>query len=335
MERIQLAHGSGGLMMQRLIRDVILRDLGDQADAGLDDAATLNLNSTRIAFTTDSFVVKPLFFPGGDIGSLAVSGTVNDLLMKGAAPEYLSLSFILEEGLPLSDFERIVGSIATTCRQAKSRIVTGDTKVVGAGEADGMFINTTGVGCIVPGTDISGINAKNGDAVIVSGSIGRHGLAVMAQRNGLQLSGDIDSDAAPLTSVVMPLLARFGENIHVLRDPTRGGVATTLGEISAASQVEIVLEENNLPVDEPVRAVSDLLGFDPLYLPCEGRFLAIIADEISIDFLAMLKNELACPAAEKIGTVKKSPHEGVSLTTLTGGRRTLDMPVGELLPRIC
>lgn len=335
MERIQLAHGSGGLMMQRLISDVILRELGDRTAVCLDDAAALDLSSTCVAFTTDSFVVKPLFFPGGDIGSLAVSGTVNDLLMKGAIPEHLSLSFIIEEGLPLDDFERIVRSIADTCRKANVRIVTGDTKVVGHGEADGIFINTAGLGCIVPGVEISGTKAAAGDAVIVSGGIGRHGLAVMAERNGLQLTGDIASDAAPLNAAVIPLLEQFGVSIHVLRDPTRGGVATTLGEIASASQVEITLDEETLPIDDPVQAISDLLGFDPLYLPCEGRFLAIVKDEISTEFISRLNGDLGCPAAVRIGTVHVSQRAGVSLRTLTGGRRNLDLPVGELLPRIC
>ncbi len=337
MEQIQLAHGAGGLMMQRLIHDVILRHLNQSVDKTLDDAAELNISSERIAFTTDSFVVKPLFFPGGDIGSLAISGTVNDLLMKGAPPEYLSLSFILEEGLLLVDFERILTSIADTARLAETRIVTGDTKVVGRGEADGIFINTSGIGQIKTDVHISGADARDGDVIICSGTIGRHGVAVMAERNGLHLSGNIASDAAPLNRELLPLLDHFPTAFHVLRDPTRGGVATTLGEIAAASHVEISLDETALPVDEPVRAVCELLGFDPLYLPCEGRFLAIVDYSAADPILSMLQRDLGCPDARQIGVVRDNDDKNgeVCLRTALGGRRILDMPAGELLPRIC
>ena len=222
-ERILLAHGSGGEMMHKLISDVILKYSGSSGSNSLDDAAELLMKGKNIAFSTDTFVVKPLFFPGGDIGTLAVSGTVNDLLMKGARPAYLSLGFVLEEGFPVDDLKRILESIGQTCRQAGVSIVTGDTKVVGRGEADCIYINTAGVGDIIPGVKISGSNAHSGDAVIVSGTIGRHGVAVMGERSGLKLKGDIVSDAAPLNKAVIPLLEKFRDKIHILRDPTRGG----------------------------------------------------------------------------------------------------------------
>ncbi|MBU0507069.1 MAG: hydrogenase expression/formation protein HypE [bacterium] len=336
MKTIQLAHGSGGKKMYELIKETILAQLGINTDNGLDDAAELHVETSRLAFTTDSFVVKPLFFSGGNIGSLAVSGTVNDLLMKGATPKHLSLGLIIEEGFALEDLNTILKDIKKHCDYAGVTIVTGDTKVVGKGEADGIFINTSGVGEILPETNIKGSNAKPGQAVIVSGTMGEHGVAVMAKRNELDLEGNITSDAMPLTKTVLPLLAKFAPSVHVLRDPTRGGVATTLNEIALDSHVEISIQESELPVSPHVQAVSDLLGFDPLYLPCEGRFLAIVdgdkANEIVAFINAQDQNNKACI----IGTVEKTATTGgVMLTTLTGGKRVLDLPVGELLPRIC
>lgn len=334
-ESITLAHGSGGSTMQRLIKDVILKYLNSDELALLDDAAELNIDNTRLAFSTDTFVVKPIFFPGGDIGSLAVSGTVNDILMQGARPLYLSLSFMLEEGYPMQDLIRILESIQKTSRQARIDVVTGDTKVVGKGELDGIFINTTGIGLILPGIDVSCRNAKIGDAVIVSGGIGEHGIAVMAERNGLKLQGDIKSDAAPLNEAVLPLLERFGQAIHVMRDPTRGGIAATLNEIAISSKVSITLEESAIPVSEPVTAVCDLLGFDPLYLPCEGRFLAFVDVSVADDVLSFLRSLEGYSDANKIGEVMGQSSGDVQLITVTGGRRFIDMPAGELLPRIC
>jgi hydrogenase expression/formation protein HypE len=336
MKTIQLAHGSGGKKMYELIKNTILAELGINTDKGLDDAAELHVETSRLAFTTDSFVVKPLFFSGGNIGSLAVSGTVNDLLMKGAVPKYLSLGLIIEEGFALEDLNTILKDIKKHCDHAGVTIVTGDTKVVGKGEADGIFINTTGVGEIIPDTHIKGSNAKPGQAVIVSGTIGEHGVAVMAKRNELELQGNIKSDAMPLTNTVLPLLETFGASVQVLRDPTRGGVATTLNEIALDSHVEITIDEAVLPVSPHVQAVSDLLGFDPLYLPCEGRFLALVDGNKADDILNFLNKQDPTNKACIIGTVdKETTTGGVMLTTLTGGKRVLDLPVGELLPRIC
>ena len=334
-ERVLLAHGAGGEMMHKLITDVILTHTGSTGYAGLDDAAVLQMEGKKIAFSTDTFVVKPIFFPGGDIGSLAVSGTVNDLLMQGAKPSYLSLGLILEEGLPLDDLKRILESIHRTSEEADVRIVTGDTKVVNHGDADSIFINTAGVGSILPGIAVSGTNARAGDKVIVSDTIGRHGIAVMAERNGLTLKGDITSDAAPLNHSVLPLLNRFKESIHVLRDPTRGGVATTLNEIASASSVGIIVDESSIPVDGTVQSVCELLGFEPLYLPCEGRFLAFVDGASAEDVCTFLRTETGCAGASIIGEVHDSAPGAVQLRTVSGGLRILDMPSGELLPRIC
>jgi len=334
-DRILLAHGSGGEMMHSLISDVILRCSGAEDTADMDDAAALTIDGVGIAFTTDTFVVKPLFFPGGDIGSLAVSGTANDLLLKGAHPLYLSLSFVLEEGFSIDSFERILESKRRTAVDAGVSIVTGDTKVVGRGEADSIFINTSGVGRMLPGVHVSGNNAQPGDVVLVSGSVGRHGIAVMAERNGLNLKGDIGSDAAPLTGAVLTMLEQFPGAVHTLRDPTRGGVATTLNEIARASRVGITIDESSVPVDETVNVVCELLGFEPLYLPCEGRFLAFVDKSSSGEVLAFLKTEAGCTKAAVVGEVTTSSPGAVQLKTSSGGLRILDMPSGELLPRIC
>ena len=321
--------------MHRLIREVLLQYLDCPELTPLDDAAEVVGGGERMAFSTDSFVVKPIFYPGGDIGSLAVSGTVNDLLMKGARPAYLSLAFVLEEGFPMADLVRILESIKRTCEQAEVSVVTGDTKVVSRGEADGVFINTAGVGSILPGVNLGGRNARVGDAIIVSGGIGEHGIAVMAERNGLKLGGDIASDAAPLNNVVLPMLERFRGVVHVLRDPTRGGLAASLNEIARASEVGLTVDESLVPVREPVNAVCDLLGFDPLYVPCEGRFLAIVDAKVADEVVTVLRAELNCPRATRIGEVGDASGGLVQLRTASGGRRILDMPAGELLPRIC
>jgi hydrogenase expression/formation protein HypE len=334
-EKITLAHGSGGRMMQRLIKEVFLRYFDSRELAKLDDAAELIIGNSRLAFSTDTFVVKPIFFSGGDIGSLAVSGTVNDVLMKGGCPLHLSLGFVIEEGFPMQDLTRILESIRATAKQAEVSVVTGDTKVVGRGEADGIFINTTGLGAVLPGVRVGGRMAKVGDAIIVSGDIGAHGIAVMAERNGLRLSGDIRSDAAPLNRAVLPLLERFRKAVHVLRDPTRGGTATSLNEIAVSSKVSITLHETAVPISEPVGAVCDVLGLDPLYLPCEGRFLAFVDPAVADDVLSFLQDLEECSNASKIGEVEGSSSGEVQLVTAAGGKRLLDVPAAELLPRIC
>ena len=334
-DRIQLAHGSGGLLMRDLIERLFLRHLDSPELAQLDDAAELTLESQAIAFTTDTFVVKPIFFPGGDIGGLAVSGTVNDLLMKGARPWCLSLGLILEEGFPMAHLERILESIRRTCNLAGVRVVTGDTKVVGRGEADGVYINTAGLGYILPGVTVGGANARDGDAVIVSGAVGRHGVAVMAERHGLHLRSPVRSDAMPLTGIVVPLLEHFPRVVHVLRDPTRGGMAATLNEIAAQSRAGMVITESAVPVDDNVTAVCDLLGFDPFYLPCEGRFIAIVESAAAGDILAFLTSLDGCTEPALIGNVTCDPPGEVHLLTTAGSRKLLDLPTGELLPRIC
>jgi len=334
-ERIMLSHGSGGSLTHKLIKDVFLRYLDSPELAHLDDAAELTIENNRLAFTTDTFTVKPIFFPGGDIGSLAVSGTVNDILMKGARPLYLSLGFVIEEGFMLRDLARILKSIQQTCRQASVSVVTGDTKVVGKGELDGIYINTTGIGSILPGISVSGDNAREGDIVLVSGDIGDHGIAVMTERNGLKLDGNILSDAAPLNDAVLPLLERFGDAVHVLRDPTRGGIATTLNEIAVSSAVTVSVDELTVPVSEQVHTVCELLGFDPFYLPCEGRFLAFVDPAVADETVSFLQADNKCPGVAVIGKVTDSSSGEVLLKTLSGGQRILDMPAGELLPRIC
>jgi len=334
-ERITLAHGSGGALMHELIGGEFLKHFDSPELALLDDAAEIVVASGRLAFSTDTFVVKPFFFPGGDIGSLAVSGTVNDVLMKGARPLCLSLAFVIEEGFTVGDLRRILKSIGETAKAAGAAIVTGDTKVVGAGEIDGLSVNTAGIGVILPDIRIGGANARHGDAVIVSGDIGRHGIAVMAERNGLALKEPVLSDAAPLTNAVLPLLERFGPAVHVLRDPTRGGLAATLNEIALSSRVSVVLEEEAVPVARDVGAVCEILGFDPFHLPCEGRFLVFVDGDSAEDTVAFLKESCGCPDAAVIGTVERAKSGEVLLTTVAGGRRILDMPVGELLPRIC
>jgi len=334
-ERITLAHGSGGAVMQDFIRNVLFQYLDSPELREMDDAAELAVQTGRLAFSTDSFVVKPVFFPGGDIGSLAVSGTVNDVLMKGARPLCLSLGLVIEEGFPLGDLRRILGSIRETSECAGVRVVTGDTKVVASGEMDGICINTSGIGEIPPGIHIGGARARSGDAVIVSGSVGRHGVAVMTERNGLKVGGDIRSDAAPLNDVVLPLLERFGDAVHVLRDPTRGGVAAALNEIALAASVSILADESAFPVDKEVNAVCEILGFDPFYLPCEGRFVAVVEGSAADEILSFLHDAGGYVEAAVVGGVTDSRPGEVVLETVSGGRRILDMPAGELLPRIC
>jgi len=334
-ERITLAHGSGGAVMQDFIRNVLFQYLDSPELREMDDAAELAVRTGRLAFSTDSFVVKPVFFPGGDIGSLAVSGTVNDVLMKGARPLYLSLGLIIEEGFPMSAFRRILESIRETSERAGVRVVTGDTKVVASGEIDGICINTSGIGEILPKVRIGGARARSGDTVIVSGSIGRHGIAVMTERNGLKIEGDITSDAAPLNDVVLPLLERFGDAVHVLRDPTRGGVAAALNEIALAGSVSILADESAFPVSNEVNAVCEILGFDPFYLPCEGRFITVVEGSAADEILSFLHDTGECREAVVIGEVTDSRPGEVVLMTISGGRRILDMPAGELFPRIC
>ncbi|MFC2050969.1 hydrogenase expression/formation protein HypE, partial [Chloroflexota bacterium] len=301
--------------------------------AKLDDSAVFDL-SGRLAFTTDSYVVNPIFFPGGDIGKLAVCGTINDLAMSGAAPLYLSLSLIIEEGLALSELTRIVKSIKAAAEEAGVNIITGDTKIVNRGSVDRLFINTAGIGVVPPGVDISGANAKIGDKIILSGTIGDHGIAVMSQREGLKFSVPVKSDCAPLNKLVSQMLEASSQ-IHCLRDPTRGGLATTLNELAKQSKVGIRIEEDKIAVRDGVRAACELLGFDPLYVANEGKLVAIIAADDAQKVLSKTKRNHYGADASIIGEVTAEHKGKVIMRTRLGASRIVDMLSGELLPRIC
>ncbi len=332
-EKILLAHGSGGKLAHELIKKTFVKAFGNPLLAKLDDSAVMNV-SGKLAFTTDSFVVSPIFFPGGDIGKLSVCGTVNDLAMVGAKPLYLSLALIIEEGLPQSELSTIIDSIQAAAQEAEVDIVTGDTKVVNRGNADKLFINTAGVGAIPEGVDISGSNARPGDKVILSGTIGDHGIAVLSQREGLSFSTTLKSDCAPLGSLVAEML-KASPNIHCLRDPTRGGLATTLNELAEQSKVSIRIEEEKIPVRQEVLGACEMLGFDPLYIANEGKLVAIVTPEDADKVLkAMQKNKYGRDAAI-IGEVRAEHPGRVVMKTCLGSSRIVDMLVGDPLPRIC
>ena len=337
---ILLAHGSGGLLSHELVEQVFLPHLGRPGGA-LEDATEIQLGTGRVVMSTDSYVIRPIVFPGGDIGKLAVCGTVNDLAMRGAHPLYLTAGFIIEEGLPLAELDRIVASMAATAAQAGVRVVAGDTKVVERGGADRLFINTAGVGVVPAGTCITAMGARPGDVVLVSGAMGDHGLAIMTQREGLRFESPLQSDCAPLNGLVAEMLAAGGGGIHVLRDPTRGGLATALNELAAASGVAITIDEDAVPVHDAVLAASELLGLDPLYVANEGKLIAIVAPEAAEAVLAAMRAHPLGAEAAAIGTVTEDtphPHERVGrviLRTPLGTRRLLDMLAGEQLPRIC
>jgi hydrogenase expression/formation protein HypE len=334
-DTILLAHGSGGRLTHELIRQVFARYLTNPLLDTQDDAAVWDLPApTRLAMTTDSYVISPIFFPGGDIGKLAVCGTVNDLAMVGAAPRYLTAGFILEEGLPVADLARVVASMAETARAAGVSVVAGDTKVVDRGSADQLFINTAGIGLIAEGVAISGANARPGDEVIVSGLIGAHGLAIMSQREGLRFSFPLESDCAPLNGLVAAMLAA-DPRIHVLRDPTRGGLATTLNELAGQSHVGIDVEETAIPVPESVRAACELLGLDPLYAANEGKLVAIVPTAAAAAVLAAMRGHPFGREAAIIGRVTADHAGRVVLRTTLGAHRILDMLSGAQLPRIC
>jgi len=332
-ETILLAHGSGSRLSHELIEKYLLPPLTNPLLAKLDDSAVFDL-SGRLAFTTDSYVVSPIFFPGGDIGKLAVCGTVNDLSMSGAKPLYLSLSLIIEEGLTLGELKKVVSSIKAAAQEAGVKIVTGDTKVVNRGSADKLFINTSGIGIIPKGIDISGANAKVGDKIILSGTIGDHGIAVMSQREGLKFSVPVKSDCAPLNKLVSQML-EASSKINCLRDPTRGGLATTLNEFAKQSGVGISIEEEKIPVRDAVRAACELLGFDPLYVANEGKLVAVVAPNDAGKILAKMKRNRYGADAAIIGEVTDEHKGKVIMKTRLGASRIVDMLSGELLPRIC
>jgi hydrogenase expression/formation protein HypE len=332
-DRILLAHGSGGKLSHELVEKKLLPFLANPALNKLDDSAIFEA-SGRLAFTTDGYVVNPIFFPGGDIGKLAVCGTVNDLSMNGAKPLYLSLSAIIEEGLLLSELEQIMQSIKKAAEEAGVSIIAGDTKVVNRGQADKLFITTSGVGVIPTGVDISGANARAGDKVLLSGTIGDHGIAVMSQREGLRFSMTLESDCAPLNKLVSQML-EVSSRIHCLRDPTRGGLATTLNELAQQSKVGILVDEAKIPVKEDVKAACELLGLDPIYVANEGKLVAI-ADPADTDkILTQMKKNSYGRNAAIIGEVTDEYRGKVVMKTKLGPSRIVDMISGELLPRIC
>ncbi|HEX3031406.1 MAG TPA: hydrogenase expression/formation protein HypE [Bacillota bacterium] len=332
--KILLGHGSGGKLSHDLVNEIFVNAFDNPILNRLDDRAALEVNGLKLAFTTDSFVVNPIFFPGGDIGKIAVCGTVNDLAMGGARPLYLSAGFIIEEGFPLEELQQVVASMRQAADEAGVLIVTGDTKVVEKGGCDKLFINTAGIGLVPEGVNISGANARPGDKVLVSGYMGDHGIAVMAHRHGLGFREQLLSDCAPLNGMVTDML-RASKNIAVLRDPTRGGLATTLNEIAAQSNVAIRINEELVPVRDEVRGACDILGLDPYYVANEGKLVAIVPCE-SADSVAaaMCKHPLGLQG-RIIGEVLAEPKGQVFLHTAIGGQRVLDMLAGEQLPRIC
>jgi hydrogenase expression/formation protein HypE len=332
--RVDLSHGSGGRAMAQLIEELFARHLGNEYLAQGDDGARLPVANGRLVMATDSHVVSPLFFPGGDIGCLSVHGTINDVAVMGAKPLYLAAGFILEEGYPLADLARIVESMAQAAKEAGVPIVTGDTKVVEAGKADGVFITTTGVGVLREGVELSGAYARPGDVILVSGDIGDHGTAIMSVREGLEFSTAIRSDTAALHGLIDTMLAT-GADIRCLRDPTRGGLATTLNEIAKQSKVGVMLQEKAIPVKPEVAAACEFLGLDPLYVANEGKLIAIVAEADADKVLAAMRAHPLGARAARIGTVIADEHRFVQMTTALGGRRIVDWLTGEQLPRIC
>ncbi|MDF0664755.1 MAG: hydrogenase expression/formation protein HypE [Nitrospira sp.] len=331
---IQLAHGGGGRLMQELIQNVFVRAFQNSMLESLHDGATWPVEKGTLAFTTDSYVVRPLFFPGGDIGSLAVNGTINDLAMCGAKPLYLSAGFILEEGLSMEVLQRVVNSMAEAAREAGVSIVTGDTKVVDRGKGDGIFINTAGVGLVPPGVRVLPTLIQPGDAILVSGDLGLHGVAVLSVREGLTFAGNIKSDTAPLHRIVSDLIQSDIE-IHCLRDLTRGGLASVLNELAVEAKVGMTVDEADIPVSEPVRGACELLGLDPLYVANEGRFVAMVpAQQAEAAVVVMRRHEKASQAAH-IGVVTDRDPSMVILKTVVETHRVLDLLSGEQLPRIC
>jgi hydrogenase expression/formation protein HypE len=334
-ERITLSHGAGGKATQTLVEAVFLEAFRNPVLEQLEDGASLRMGAERLAFTTDSYVVSPLFFPGGDIGDLAVNGTVNDLAMCGARPLHLSAGFILEEGFPVADLRRIVASMAAAAQRAGVTIVTGDTKVVERGKADGCYVTTAGVGLLERPVTLSAAAARPGDVVLVSGPIGDHGVTVMLARGELDIEADLVSDTAALNGITADLLDAGGDGVRLLRDATRGGVATICNEVAVASGVAVVLEEKAIPVRPVVNGASELLGIDPLYVACEGRFVAVVAPERADAALAAVAAHPLGAGAARIGTIADDPPGLVLLRTGFGGTRIVDLLVGDPLPRIC
>jgi hydrogenase expression/formation protein HypE len=332
-EKILLAHGSGGSLSHDIVNEGILSLLGNPILNKLDDSAVFDVKG-KVAFTTDSHVVQPIFFPGGDIGRLSVCGTVNDLSVMGATPLYLSLALIIEEGLPKEDLKKVISSIKEAAEEAGVRIVTGDTKVVNRGNADKLFINTAGIGIIADGVDISGHNARPGNRVILSGTIGDHGIAVLSKREGIGFETKLESDIAPLNIMIAEMM-QASAKINCMRDPTRGGLSSTLNEIAEQSGVSIRIDEEKIPVRREVAAACEMLGLDPLYIANEGKLVAVVEAEDAEKILAQMKKNKYGQNAAIIGEVTEKHAAKVTLKTALGTSRIVDMLVGEPLPRIC
>ncbi|MDC7786993.1 hydrogenase expression/formation protein HypE [Rhodoplanes sp. TEM] len=337
--RVELTHGAGGRAMAQLIADIFAPALANPYLAQGNDQAAMPLPAGaaggRLVMTTDGYVVSPLFFPGGDIGSLAVHGTINDIAMSGAVPLWLSASFIIEEGFPLADLQRIAASMGAAARDAGVPVVTGDTKVVERGKADGVFVATAGVGLVPAGLELSGDRARPGDAVLLSGSIGDHGVAIMSSRENLEFETAIVSDSAALHGLVAAMVAAAGPSLRLMRDPTRGGLAATLNEVAHQSGVGIVIEEEAIPVKPEVAAACELLGLEPLNVANEGKLVAVVAAEVADTLLAAMRAHPLGRDAACVGTVVDDPHRFVQMTTAFGGGRIVDWLAGEQLPRIC
>jgi hydrogenase expression/formation protein HypE len=333
-DRITMSHGAGGKATQTLIEAIFLEAFRNQLLEPLEDAARLDVGGARVALTTDSYVVSPLFFPGGDIGDLAVNGTVNDLSVAGAVPLYLSAGFILEEGFAVADLSRIVASMQAAARRAGVQIVTGDTKVVEKGKADGCYINTAGVGVVEHTVSLGVANAQPGDVILVSGPIGDHGVTIMLARGELDIEADVTSDTAPLNGLAAALIAA-APGLRAMRDATRGGVATILNEIATAAGVGVVIAEDDIPVRPEVRGAAELLGIDPMYVACEGRLVAVVSPQDAGNALDAMRAHPQGGEAAVIGTITAEPPGIVQLRTAFGGTRIVDLLVGDPLPRIC
>jgi len=333
-ERVLLSHGGGGVAMRRLVEEIIVARLGNPTLNALGDSAVLDAPGRRIAFTTDSFIVKPIFFRGGDIGSLAVYGTVNDLSVQGARPLWLSLSLVIEEGFAIGDLERVLDSVKQAADRSKVSVVTGDTKVVERGAGDGIYINTSGIGEMIAGAELSFSRIRPGDKVLINGPIGDHGIAVVSQREGLEFETPVESDAAPLCDLTRAIL-EAGDSVRCMRDPTRGGVAAVVNEMASASKCGILLHEDCIPVREAVRSACDMLGFDPLSVANEGKVVVVCAADAADGILDRMKREDSGAGSAVIGEVVEEHPGKVSLATSAGGRRVVQVPYGEQLPRIC
>ena len=331
---VDMTHGGGGRAMAQLVDELFVAAFDNDMLRQRNDQASVAVEAGRMVMTTDGYVISPLFFPGGDIGSLSVHGTINDVAMAGAVPLALSASFIIEEGLPLADLERIVRSMAAASREAGVPVVTGDTKVVERGKGDGLFIATTGIGRVPPGITISGDLARPGDAILVSGSLGDHGVAVMSQRENLGFATDLKSDSAALHGLVAAMVAAV-PSIHCLRDPTRGGLASTLNELASQSAVGMMIRETEIPVRPEVAGACELLGLDPLYVANEGKLIAILPEADAARLLAVMRGHPLGREAAVIGRVVEDRHHFVQMETAFGGRRIVDWLAGEQLPRIC